>query len=150
MGKLSGEEFTNRLALKEEYIYKVREEEIKWRRIQMQMDQGDKNNKFFNGLQKDLSYIVPPAQGPFVQGRQILYEVLMGNENIHPRARQGHSSLVCKPDFEKAYDKADWGFLLYLLQRMGFGPKWRGWMDGVSYARFSAIINGSPKGFFLA
>lgn len=33
MGQLSGEEFTNRLALKEEYIYKVREEEIKGRRI---------------------------------------------------------------------------------------------------------------------
>ena len=42
-------------------------------------------------------------------------------------------------------------FLDYLLLRMGFGAKWREWTkECVSYACFSIIINGSPKGFFPA
>jgi hypothetical protein len=31
--------------------------------------------------------------------------------------------LLCKLDLEKAYDHINWAFLLYLLQRCGFGEK---------------------------
>ena len=33
--------------------------------------------------------------------------------------------VVCKLDIEKAYDNVDWGFLQYIMERMGFGVKWR-------------------------
>ena len=45
----------------------------------------------------------------------------------------------------------DWEFLQYLLRRMGFGIKWRGWISKcLSSATFSICINGSPFSFFSA
>lgn len=62
---------------------------------------------------------------------------------------QNSPSVVCKLDFGKAYDMVDCDFLLYMLDHMWFGSRWRGWIYScVSSARFSILVNRLPKGYF--
>ena len=73
----------------------------------------------------------------------------MDNECVDSRIRQGKNGIMCKLDIEKAYDNVDWGFLQYMLERMGFGAKWQRWMRFCfSTVRYSVMINGTPAGFF--
>ena len=74
-------------------------------------------------LQKSLPKLISVAQGAFVRGRQILVGVLISNECIHSKKKEKRPGLICKLDMEKAYDRVEWGFLQYLMRRMGFGVK---------------------------
>ena len=56
---------------------------------------------------------------------------------------------MCKLDIDKAYDNVDWSFLLTIMQKMGFGDKWIGWIKWcISTASFSVLVNGTSMGFF--
>ncbi|RVX17218.1 LINE-1 retrotransposable element ORF2 protein [Vitis vinifera] len=102
-----------------------------------------------NRLKKVVGKVVPSAQNAFVEGRQILNAALIANEAIDSMLKRNESGVLCKLDIEKAYDHLNWNFLLSVLQRMGFGEKWFGWISWcISTATFSVLINGTPEGFF--
>ena len=49
------------------------------------------------------------------------------------------------------YNMVDWGFLQYMMTRMGFGMKWSIGSIIVFLQltfHFSILVNGSPKGYF--
>ena len=93
--------------------------------------------------------VVSSAQNALVEGRQILDAALIANEAIDSLLKRNESGVLCKLDIEKAYDHLNWNFLLLVLQRMGFGEKWTGWISWcISTATFSILINGTPAGFF--
>ena len=46
---------------------------------------------------------------------------------VDSRKRSSRVGLVCKLDIEEAYNHVDWSFLLLLMEKMGFGVKWRNW-----------------------
>ncbi|RVW19142.1 Transposon TX1 uncharacterized 149 kDa protein [Vitis vinifera] len=86
------------------------------------------------------------TQGAFVQGRQIMDAVLIANEIVDERRRSGEEGVVFKIDFEKAYDHVRWDFLDQVLEKKGFSPKWRKWMNGcLSSVSYAVLVNGSVK-----
>lgn len=64
----------------------------------------------------------------FIKGRYILDGVLVANETVEFLKKSKKKGLIFKVDFEKAYDSVEWGFLLGVLEEMGFGERWRKWI----------------------
>nr|GEX29537.1 hypothetical protein [Tanacetum cinerariifolium] len=59
---------------------------------------------------------------------------------------KAHKLLLFKVDFKKAFDSVNWGFLQDVVIQMGFGAKWRRWIDScLSSSSISVLINGSPS-----
>ena len=102
-----------------------------------------------NRLKKVVGKVVSSTQNAFVEGRQILNAALIANEAINSLLKRNESGVLCKLDLEKAYDHINWDFLLIVMQKMGFGEKWAGWISWcISTALFLVLINGSPTYFF--
>ncbi|WKA11433.1 hypothetical protein VitviT2T_028931 [Vitis vinifera] len=64
----------------------------------------------------------------YEHGGQILDAMLVANEAIDLVLKNNENGILCKLDIEKAYDNVDWSFLLTVMQKMGFGKKWIGWI----------------------
>ena len=55
-------------------------------------------------------------------------------------------ALFLKLDIAKAFDSVNWGYLLELLQRLGFVLKWRQWISLFFGAATSGdLLNGIPS-----
>ena len=62
---------------------------------------------------------------------------------------QNKKLLIFKVDFEKAFDSVSWKFLDHMLLSLGFGIKWRSWIQAcLKSAKSSVLINGSPSSEF--
>ncbi|KAJ9539461.1 hypothetical protein OSB04_032194 [Centaurea solstitialis] len=92
-----------------------------------------------------LGNVISNVQSAFLKGRSILDGVLVANEMVSYLKRSKRKGLIFKVDFEKAYDSVNWGFLLEVLGKMGFGTKWRNWIETcLKTAKISILVNGSP------
>lgn len=92
-----------------------------------------------------LPKIISCHQSAFIKGRQILDCALLANECMDSTIKSGIPGIIVKIDFEKAFDHVSWGFLDEVLSKMGFGRKWRTWIQGcISNIPISVLINGSP------
>ena len=81
-----------------------------------------------NRLKRVVGNLVLDFQHAFVVGRQILNVVLIANEVIDSRIKANLTRIICKLDIEKAYNHVEWSFVLVLLEKMGFRPKWISWI----------------------
>nr|KYP47550.1 Transposon TX1 uncharacterized [Cajanus cajan] len=96
-------------------------------------------------LKKVLQDVIDNAQSAFLGGRNLLQSILVASEVIDEAKKEKRSCIFFKVDFEKAYDTVNWGFLLYMLQRLGFNCKWRQWiMECLVSAKVSVLVNRSP------
>ncbi|GMJ11562.1 hypothetical protein HRI_004825400 [Hibiscus trionum] len=96
----------------------------------------------FKGVLQD---IISDTQFAFVAGRQILDCSFLANEAVDYIQRMGLKGLVFKTDFRRAYDSVDWDFLIFILKKMGCGPRWCNWIyQCISTASMSILVNGSP------
>lgn len=72
----------------------------------------------------------------------------MLHEVLHHLRVQHKQGIILKLDFEKAYDKVCWNFMMEVLQRKNFPRKWIGWMKQVTEGgRVGIMINGQPDNY---
>ncbi|GKC98084.1 RNA-directed DNA polymerase, eukaryota, partial [Tanacetum coccineum] len=92
-----------------------------------------------------LGVLVDEVQSAFIAERQILDGPFILNEVMQWCKTKRKQAFFFKVDFEKAYDSVRWDFLDDILNKFGFGHKWRGWIRSCLYSsRGSIVVNGSP------
>jgi hypothetical protein len=64
--------------------------------------------------------IIHRNQSAFLGGRNIMTNILAMHEILHETKRRREIGVVLKLDFEKAYDKVHWGYLMKCLETRGF------------------------------
>ncbi|GJX76532.1 RNA-directed DNA polymerase, eukaryota [Tanacetum coccineum] len=98
-----------------------------------------------NRLSRVIGSCVSVEQSAFIKGRNILDGPLILNECMAWYRKRKKELLVFKVDFEKAFDSLRWDYLDVIMENLGFGSKWRTWIDGcLKNSRASVLVNGSP------
>ncbi|XP_071909741.1 uncharacterized protein [Coffea arabica] len=74
-----------------------------------------------NRLNRLLPQLISHWQTGFFPGRQIIDNILLAQEHTQELDRRLEiSNLMLKLDIEKAYDRVEWSFLLFMLRAFGF------------------------------
>jgi hypothetical protein len=68
-------------------------------------------------------------QNAFIKKRNIMDGVLSLHELLNYTHVKKRCGVVLKLDFEKAYDKVNWAFLLECLRMRGFNEVWCSWIE---------------------
>jgi hypothetical protein len=101
-----------------------------------------------NRLAPHLQSIVSTSQSAFIKGRSIQdnYQYIQGAINHFHRSKTPMCFL--KLDIAKAFDSVRWDYLLEVMQRLGFGQRWRD-LICVLWANTTSriMLNGIPGRF---
>jgi hypothetical protein len=76
-------------------------------------------------LGSTLNSLISSCQSTFIRKRSIHDNFLYTQNTIRELHRAKHTALFFKLDITKAFDSIRWDFLLEVLQRLGFGSRWR-------------------------
>jgi len=89
-----------------------------------------------------LNQLVSRAQSAFIRKRSIHDNFLYTQNLIQELHRLKIPALFLKLDIAKAFDSVRWDYLMEVLEHMGFGAKWRGWISTLlSMAPTSVLLN---------
>ena len=72
-----------------------------------------------------------------------IFSKLLAVRKLH---RQKVPSLFMKLDIHKAFDTVNWGYLLEVLQALGFGPRWREWVFILFRTTSSSVLLNGQHG----
>ncbi|GKB18467.1 putative RNA-directed DNA polymerase, eukaryota, reverse transcriptase zinc-binding domain protein [Tanacetum coccineum] len=98
-----------------------------------------------NRLSCMIGSCISPEQSAFIKNRNILDGPLVLSKVMAWHRKNKKKLMVFKVDFEKAFDSLKWDFLDLVMDKIGFGCKWRSCIKGcLRNARTSVLINGSP------
>jgi hypothetical protein len=93
--------------------------------------------------------LISNIQTAFIPGRYILEGVIVLHEIFHELRVEKLKGIVLKLDFEKAYDKVQWEFMMEVMRKKDFLDNWLDWMKQIIEGGSVGInINGNPGNFF--
>lgn len=79
-------------------------------------------------LENVLGRIINRTQNAFLKGRNIIDGIMCLHEILHDTKTRKKEGIILKLDFEKAYDKMSWSFLMDCLRQRGFNDKCCKWI----------------------
>jgi hypothetical protein len=79
-------------------------------------------------LTPDAEKLISNTQTAFIPGRYILEGVIILHEIVHELRVKKMKGIVLKLDFQKAYDKVQWDFMMDVMRKKNFPEKWLTWM----------------------
>jgi hypothetical protein len=108
------------------------------------------SNVLPNRLAPHLPEMFSPNQSAFVKKRCIHGNFMLVQSLIKEFHRKKTWALFVKLDILKAFDSISWVYLLEVLERLGFGSRWRDWIS-IALATSSSriLLNGSTPGMPL-
>eukprot|EP00253_Pinus_taeda_P032141 PITA_32141 len=102
-----------------------------------------------NRLKPLLPSLVFEEQSGYVEGRQILNNIIQAHEVFHTLTSKKQAGVIMQLDIAKAYDKVNWSYIKKVLSAFGFDHNWVRWvMELVTSSSFSILVNGSPLEIF--
>jgi hypothetical protein len=78
-----------------------------------------------------MNKLISPCQTAFIKRRNIMDGVMSLHEILHEAKRKKQQGVVLKLDFEKAYDKVDWNYLMKCISQKGFCEEWCTRINGI-------------------
>eukprot|EP00253_Pinus_taeda_P004208 PITA_04208 len=102
-----------------------------------------------NRLKPLLPTLVSVEQSGYVEGRQILNNIIQAHEVVHSLLSNRKAGMIMQLDLAKTYDKLNWTYIKKVLIAFGFDHNWVRWvMALVTSSSFSILVNGSPSKTF--
>ena len=102
-----------------------------------------------NRLKPLLQPLISEEKTSYVEGRQILNNIIQAHEVVHSLKRNKQAGMIIQLDLEKAYDKLSWSYMREILRAYGFNHNWIRWvMSLVTTTNFSILLNGTPSRTF--
>lgn len=102
-----------------------------------------------NKLKPLLPTLESEEQTGYVEGRQILDNIVQAHEVVHSLNTNKQASMMIQLDIAKAYDRISWSYIREVLKAYGFDQNWIRWvMALVTTVSCSILLNGSPSGTF--
>jgi hypothetical protein len=93
-----------------------------------------------------LNVIVSRAQSAFIKRRSIQDNFLYTQNLIRALHKGKEDAFFLKLDIAKAFDSVRWDFLLEVLENLGFGPRWCGWVSALLASSSTAILLNGARG----
>ena len=98
-----------------------------------------------NRLKALLLALVLEEKNGYVEGIQILNNIIQAHEVVHSLKRNKHTGMIIQLDLVKVDNKLSWSYISTVLRAYEFNQNWIRWvMALVTKANFSTLINGAP------
>jgi hypothetical protein len=98
-----------------------------------------------NRLKPLLPTLISQEQAGFVEGQQIVDNIIHSHELIHTLKLQRRGGMIIQLDLAKAYEKISWHYMVKTLEDFGFAQHCINWIFSlVSVKSYSLLINGAP------